>query len=93
MSLKEQWDANRVKRQREVAERQQQVVEELQEFNATRAALHQHQREALSQFHQDLVAEVATLLEQLHQHRQDVAQEQNQQLAAHRAALHDYVWG
>ena len=93
MSLKDQWDADRVKRQQEVAQRHQQVVEELQDFHAERAALHQHQRETLSQFHQNLVADVAALLEQLRQHRQEVAQEQDQKLAADRAALHNYVWG
>ena len=62
MSLREQWYAARVQRQQEVCQRQQQVLEERQQIQAEMAALHEYQRTILSQFHQNLVAEMAEFL-------------------------------
>lgn len=62
MSLREQWYAARVQRQQEVCQRQQQVLEERQQIQAEMAALHEYQREMLSQFHQNLVTEIAEFL-------------------------------
>ncbi len=62
VSLREQWNAARVQRQQEVLQRQQQVLEQRQEIQAEMAALHEYQRTMLSQYRQNLAAEMADFL-------------------------------
>lgn len=100
MSLREEWEAARSQRQEEIQLRQLQVQDlrdrtqqALSEIAANREVMAENLRVSLSDFHNNLQADVAEFLEATRSQQQQMWREGQQQRSAYAISIQEYVWG